>query len=458
MSHDGRRRRRPATTLCRARRSRGSVGRPRSCSAASASACSASCCSVGSWTGSFCHERARARAQVRARPLARVRRRSRRRASRAARPRSADRGAARERGARRGRAQVRHGRAAALAASVSRPLLQLHAARAAARRAHDAAWTEHEPRLVERHARHRGLVGRVDRARDFRGEPRCRSPARISSAGWRGRGRGSGRISPAHSRWSKLLAPAGAGYASWHPLASFAATYLVFTALFAIGARSMQLDVRRFVAGFTVLFVVTWAAWVAGNELHLTMVDAAVDGRNRYRDAALSWGLQLGEGAPYLLALIAGLAIGNFAKGFAAARLAEAARPEWYIKTAIVFLGRQLGRADDRSERLRGRADPDGRRRDVRRLPVFLADRLRARAQRVRLQARCGRRARVRHFRMRRLGRDRDGGRDPREARHSRHDLDGRRDLRDDRAHRPAAACTRRSLPISRSSTAPRSA
>jgi uncharacterized membrane protein YadS len=143
--------------------------------------------------------------------------------------------------------------------------------------------------------------------------------------------------------WSKLFAPAGSGYASWHPLGSMAATYLVFTALFATGARFLRLDVRRFVVGFTVLFAVTWAAWVVGNELHLTIVDAAVDGRNRYAEAALSWGLQLGEGAPYLLALIAGLAIGNFARGFAATRLVEAARPEWYIKTAIVFLGVNLG-------------------------------------------------------------------------------------------------------------------
>lgn len=143
--------------------------------------------------------------------------------------------------------------------------------------------------------------------------------------------------------WSKLIAPAGAAYAGWHPLASFGTTYVVFTVLFAIGARFLGLDVRRFVLGFTVLFLVTWAAWIAGNELHLTTVDAAVGGRNRYREAGLSWGLQLGEGAPYLLALIAGLVIGNFAKGFAARRLVEAARPEWYIKTAIVFLGVNLG-------------------------------------------------------------------------------------------------------------------
>jgi uncharacterized membrane protein YadS len=142
--------------------------------------------------------------------------------------------------------------------------------------------------------------------------------------------------------FAKLFAPAGAGYAGWHAVAGWLVTYGVFTALFATGARFMGLDVRKFVRGFSVLFVVTWLAWVVGSELHLTTVDATVGGRNRYLDAGLTWGLQLGEGAPYMLALGAGLAIGNFARGFAA-RLAEAARPEWYIKTAIVFLGVNLG-------------------------------------------------------------------------------------------------------------------
>ena len=58
--------------------------------------------------------------------------------------------------------------------------------------------------------------------------------------------------------FGKLLAPAGTGYAGWHPLASFAVTYLVFTVLFSVGAGNLRLDVRRFALGFTVLFVVTW--------------------------------------------------------------------------------------------------------------------------------------------------------------------------------------------------------
>lgn len=142
--------------------------------------------------------------------------------------------------------------------------------------------------------------------------------------------------------WSKLLSAGGASYAAWHPLLAWLAAYVVFAALFALGARHLKLNVRRFVLGFTVLFALTWLAWIGGSELHLATVDATVDGRNRYREGGLSWGLQLGEGAPYLLALLIGLAIGNFAKGFAA-RLTEAAKPEWFIKTAIVFLGVNLG-------------------------------------------------------------------------------------------------------------------
>ncbi len=142
--------------------------------------------------------------------------------------------------------------------------------------------------------------------------------------------------------WSKLLRSTGAGYAAWHPLATWLVTYVVFAGLFAIGAYFQRLDMRRFLLGFTTIFLITWACWIVGNEMHLTTVDAVVDGTNAYRDNELSWGLQLGEGAPYLLALLAGLAIGNFAKGWAA-KLREAAKPEWFIKTAIVFLGVNLG-------------------------------------------------------------------------------------------------------------------
>src|SRR5262249_2531894 len=46
--------------------------------------------------------------------------------------------------------------------------------------------------------------------------------------------------------------------------------------------------------------------------------------------------------AGYILALLAGLAVGNFLPGLAG-RLKEATRPEWFIKIAIVVLGAAAG-------------------------------------------------------------------------------------------------------------------
>ena len=56
----------------------------------------------------------------------------------------------------------------------------------------------------------------------------------------------------------------------------------------------------------------------------------------------LNFALSLGGGGSFILALIVGLIIGNFFKGFARF-LSVAAKPEWYIKTAIVTLGVKLG-------------------------------------------------------------------------------------------------------------------
>jgi uncharacterized membrane protein YadS len=56
----------------------------------------------------------------------------------------------------------------------------------------------------------------------------------------------------------------------------------------------------------------------------------------------ISWSLKLTPEAGFIVALLAGLILGNFFPSFAAA-IKEAVRPEWYIKTAIVILGGFLG-------------------------------------------------------------------------------------------------------------------
>jgi len=142
--------------------------------------------------------------------------------------------------------------------------------------------------------------------------------------------------------WANLLKPASKTYGELHPLLTLFITYVVFTVLTAIGAYFQRLDVKQFVKGFTILFLITWTCWIIGHEAHFKAVDAVVKGKNYFEIYDLSWGLQLGGGFSYMLALATGLVIGNIFKGLAHF-LKEAAKPEWFIKTAIVYLGIKLG-------------------------------------------------------------------------------------------------------------------
>ena len=56
----------------------------------------------------------------------------------------------------------------------------------------------------------------------------------------------------------------------------------------------------------------------------------------------ITWSLKLTGEAGFIVALLAGLAVGNFFPKFAES-LKEAIRPELYIKTAIVLMGGLLG-------------------------------------------------------------------------------------------------------------------
>jgi uncharacterized membrane protein YadS len=141
------------------------------------------------------------------------------------------------------------------------------------------------------------------------------------------------------STWSepgKWIKPAGKAYKEWGWVGSLFMTYLVWTALTCIGAAAMKLDVRKFFFGFTILFIITWIVWIVGREAHLA---API---NKFEKYGISWGLSLGGGASYIMALVVGLIIGNFIKPLAE-YLKEAAKPEWFIKTAIVYLGIKVG-------------------------------------------------------------------------------------------------------------------
>ena len=149
--------------------------------------------------------------------------------------------------------------------------------------------------------------------------------------GWMAKVRTWSEFSPGNT-----LQAAGPAYSDWSPLASLAMTYLVFTFLVCLAAAAMRLNLRRFILGWTVLFIITWLVWIVGQEAHLKATP------NDFQKYDIGWGLSLGGGASYLLALIGGLVIGNFIKPLARF-LEDAAKPEWYIKTAIVLLGIKVG-------------------------------------------------------------------------------------------------------------------
>lgn len=143
----------------------------------------------------------------------------------------------------------------------------------------------------------------------------------------------------APNKWvdpSKGVKVAGKAWAFLTPIGSLIVSYIIFTILVTIGAACMKWNLKKFIAAWTSIYVITWLCWYFGHHAHI----AAMSTQLKKYD--ITWSLNMGGGGSYLLALIVGLIIGNFFKGFANF-LKDAAKPEWFIKTAIVFLGVKLG-------------------------------------------------------------------------------------------------------------------
>ncbi|MBI5527098.1 MAG: putative sulfate exporter family transporter [Deltaproteobacteria bacterium] len=113
-------------------------------------------------------------------------------------------------------------------------------------------------------------------------------------------------------------------------------TYLFLLGVMAFGARFLGLDLKKFALGFTGIFVISVACWLLG---HYAYIAATSD---KLKGLGISWSLNLTGEAGFIIALVAGLVVGNFFPRLTAF-LGEACRPEWYIKTAIVIMGSGLG-------------------------------------------------------------------------------------------------------------------
>ena len=137
--------------------------------------------------------------------------------------------------------------------------------------------------------------------------------------------------------FSKSIAPASKAYAGLHPLISIILTYLAVMAVLLVGAKALGYNLKKFIYGFTIIFWLTYICTIIG---HYAVIAAQTPAE--MKKFGLEWSLKLTGEAGLILALLVGLFIGNFMPKFADS-LKEAARPEWFIKTAIVIMGVGLG-------------------------------------------------------------------------------------------------------------------
>ena len=121
---------------------------------------------------------------------------------------------------------------------------------------------------------------------------------------------------------TKALAPARPGFAAYGGVGALAATYLILLTVLAAGAAALRANVLRFAASFTVVFAIAYASWIIGSYAQLAAVTPA-----DLQKYGLSWSLKLTSEGGLIVALLAGLVIGNFFPGLAE-RLKEAIRPE----------------------------------------------------------------------------------------------------------------------------------
>ncbi|MFZ0479875.1 MAG: putative sulfate exporter family transporter [Terriglobales bacterium] len=135
---------------------------------------------------------------------------------------------------------------------------------------------------------------------------------------------------------SKALAPASKLYAHLPASLALIATYFFLLVVLLVGAKALRADLKRFAVGFTTIFIVSYACWFLGSWAYIA---ATPDKRPALK---ILWSLSLTNESGFIIALLAGLVVGNFLPGVARS-LKEAVRPELYIKTGIVILGGFLG-------------------------------------------------------------------------------------------------------------------
>jgi len=117
---------------------------------------------------------------------------------------------------------------------------------------------------------------------------------------------------------------------------SLVLTFLVLMVILGIGAKALGTSVGKFAVGFTIVFWLSYLCWFLGSFAYIAAT------KNQLKAFNIPWSLSLTPEAGFIVALVAGLIVGNFFPKLCET-LKEASRPELYIKTAIVIMGAGLG-------------------------------------------------------------------------------------------------------------------
>jgi uncharacterized membrane protein YadS len=142
------------------------------------------------------------------------------------------------------------------------------------------------------------------------------------------------------SEWINLSQATSAvskAYAGMPGIVCLILTYVFMLVITCVGAKSLGMNLGKFATGFTIIFWISYLCWLIGH-----WAPIAVNTPAGLKKFGINFSLRLTGESGFIIALLVGLIIGNFFKGFAG-YLKEATRPEWYIKTAIVILGAGLG-------------------------------------------------------------------------------------------------------------------
>jgi len=135
---------------------------------------------------------------------------------------------------------------------------------------------------------------------------------------------------------SAMFSAATGSYKGMSGFLSLLLTWVFVTGMLSVGVNALGGNAKRFASSFTLVFFISFLCFSLG---HYAVIAATPNQLAKYN---LTWAMGLTGEAGFIIALLAGIFIGNFMPGFAE-KLKDALKPEMYVKIAIVILGAELG-------------------------------------------------------------------------------------------------------------------